>query len=794
MKTLINLKLLLFLLLSSNLFAQSTQNIKGIITDKQSEMPLIGATIIIQDTDPILGSTTDINGHFMIENVPLGRYTIQASYLGYESTSIPNIELNAGKENYLEISLEESFTKLNEVVVKDRRDKSKAQNELATISARSVDVEEINRYSGGRGDVGRIAANFAGVSTADDARNDIVIRGNSPTGVLWRLEGIPIPNPNHFAFLGTTGGPVSALNTNLLKNSDFLTSAFPAEYGNALSGVFDLGFRKGNRDKHEFTFQLGAVSGIELMAEGPLNKAKGGSYLVAGRYSFVDIAANMGMPIGTDASPNYQDLAFHLDFGKTKLGRFSIFGVNGWSQIDLTHDKITENDLYGKVDEDNFPRSLFGVIGLKHNLLLGKKSYWRTIIAGSTSQSTTEVDKYFNMDTEEEYKKRTIEIYNSEYRLSLSSFINKKFNSRLTLRTGLLLEENIYDLTRRNRLLTSDWVNMYDFKENTFLGQAYVQSQFKLRRNLTLNTGLHAQLFSLNNEFLVEPRLALNYALNDQNTFNMGYGLHSQSAPLAILLTEEEVAEGMTERSNINLEAIKSHHFVVGYDVQFHTSWRAKVEAYYQYVHNVPVDPYPSSFSTLNIGASFIFPEDKTNLVNQGSGQNYGLEFTLEKFFSKGYYGLLTSTLYNSQYKGSDNIQRNTAFNNQYVINLLAGKEFKIGLARRNAITFDTKLTTAGGRFYTPIDLEASREVGFEILKEEQAYSQRHPNYFRWDAKLGIKLNSKKRALSHQFYIDIQNITNQQNLFIQQYNRASEQIYSINQLGFFPDFMYRIQF
>jgi len=222
------------------------------------------------------------------------------SYLGYEGVTIPNIELSAGKEVYLEIGIEESIEQLNEIVISAEVEKDRAQNEMATISARTFSMEEVNRYSGGRSDIGRLAANFAGVSTSDDARNDIVIRGNSPTGVLWRLEGIPIPSPNHFSTLGTTGGPVSALNPNIIKNSDFMTSAFPAEYGNALAGVFDLGMRSGNKDKHEFMAQLGAVSGLEFMAEGPINKDNQSSYLVAGRYGFVGLAGQIGLPIGTN--------------------------------------------------------------------------------------------------------------------------------------------------------------------------------------------------------------------------------------------------------------------------------------------------------------------------------------------------------------------------------------------------------------------------------------------------------------------------------------------------------------
>ncbi len=195
----------------------------------------------------ITGTVTDADGHFYIKGLAAGRYQLEFSYTGYKAVTLPNVLITSGKETEMDVVMEEGIV-LEEAVIVATADKDKAINEMATISARTFSLEEVTRYSGGRNDASRLVSNFAGVAAANDNRNDIVVRGNSPAGILWRLEGIPIPNPNHFSTLGTTGGPVSALNTNLLKNSDFLTSAFPAEYGNALSGVFDVGFRSGNKD------------------------------------------------------------------------------------------------------------------------------------------------------------------------------------------------------------------------------------------------------------------------------------------------------------------------------------------------------------------------------------------------------------------------------------------------------------------------------------------------------------------------------------------------------------------
>ena len=641
-----------------------------------------------------------------------------------------------------------------------------------------------------------------GVSTPDDSRNDIVIRGNSPSGVLWRLEGVPIPNPNHFSTLGTTGGPVSALNPNLLKNSDFITSAFPGEYGNALAGVFDLGFRSGNRDEHEFMFQLGAVSGVELMAEGPINKEKGSSYLIAGRYAFTGLATSLGIDIGTNAVPNYRDIAFKIDFGKSKLGKTTLFGIGGSSDIDFLHDEVDEEDLFAAPDEDAFAKSRFGVVGIKNNYLIDNQTYVRTILAFSTSGNDFDNFRFLNMDTDQERRILYQRADNTENRISFSSFINRKFNAKWTVRAGVLFENFRNDInsnTRegrpdRNEDGDPDFDNTLDFDGDANLLQVYGQTQFKLSKKWTLNGGLHAQYYNLNEQFVIEPRLGINYHLNENQTLNFGYGLHHQTQPIPIQLLEEETSTGVFEQTNRDLDFTRSNHFVVGYDVKLGNNWRGRLEAYYQTINNVPVERNPSSFSILNIGDDFGFPNDVFNLQNTGTGFNRGVELTLERFFSKGFYGLFTTTIFDSKYEGSDGIERNTAFNNGYVVNILLGREFKFKPESRYTFTFDTKLTTAGGRYFTPVDLEASNLIQREVEIDALAFSERFDPYLRWDVKFGFKLNSKKRQISHQFFLDIQNVTNRENVFARRYNRQTNQVNEALQLGFFPDFLYRIQF
>jgi CarboxypepD_reg-like domain/TonB-dependent Receptor Plug Domain len=787
-----------FLLISTMSWAQTgTQTIRGTIVDKQSEFPLIGAAVEVTTLENTKGSITDVDGRFVISDVPYGRQELNVSYLGYNSITLPNIVVSAGKEVILEIRLEESVVQMNEVVVTAEVEKDKANNEMATISTRSFSLEEVTRYSGGRNDVSRLASNFAGVSTANDSRNDIVIRGNSPTGVLWRLEGVPIPNPNHFSTLGTTGGPVSALNPNLLKNSDFMTSAFPAEYGNANAGVFDIGFRNGNKDRYEFTAQLAAFSGLEFMAEGPLSKKKKGSFLVSYRNSFVEIANVLGIPTGTTATPNYKDLSFKIDLGNGKAGKFSFFGIGGLSDITFLGEEIDETDLFADPTQDATAQSKLGIIGVKHNILLNKTTYVRTVISASTSQNG------FNQDNllEDGTKLRVTEVDDINDRYSLSSFLNKKFNAKFNLRTGVLIEYMNLKTRVDNRDGEPDndgdgepdWVKVRDFNGGMTLFQAYGQAQYRVNEKWTLNLGLHSQFLDFNNTYAIEPRAAINWNFQPNQSLSLGYGMHNQMQPLPVIFHEEETSPGVFERTNAELDFTQSQHFVLGYDLKFGTDWRVKAEAYYQDISDAAVESFPSSYSVLNSGADFVSPVEGS-LVNNGVGTNYGFELTVEKFFSKGYYGLLTASIFESKYKGSDGIERNTAFNNNYVLNVLAGKEVKIGKDKRNALSFDFKLTTAGGRYFTPIDEDASKAAGEEVLIEELAYSEQYDPYFKLDVKFGFHLNSKKRKFSQQFFLDLQNITGHKNIFVNRYNKLTNEVNPVYQSGFFPDILYRVQF
>lgn len=776
------------LLITQLSFAQNNkQNIRGVVTDKLSQTTLPGATIQVINVSVIKGTSTDINGNYVLTDISPDRYEIKISFVGYKEVIIPNVIVTSGKETILDIGMEEMVTTLNEVVV-NGTSKDKTINNLTIISARTFSTEEVNRYAGGRSDAARLVANFAGVSAPDDSRNDIVIRGNSPVGVLWRINGMNVTNPNHFASVGTTGGAVSAVNTNLLKSSDFLTSAFPAEYGNATAGVFDLGFRNGNSQKRETTLQVGVITGLEATTEGPINKEKGSSYLIGYRYALAGVAQTFGIDIGTTATPSYQDLSFSLNSGNTKLGKFTMFGILATSSINISGG--TSGSLYAGEGGGHDLSSKIGIIGINHFKQISNKSYFSSTIGLNYSQ-TDQSDYGFDRLTNESFLNQENNVAKTGY--NFSSSFNSKINSRLFVKIGVqdeLIGLNLYYRTKDR--IFDDWKQIWDYDSYTNLTQAYIHAKYSFSNNFTLNAGVHSQVFFLNNSVSVEPRLGLKYEINTKSSLSFGYGLHSQMQPINVYFLQTQNADGSYSYNNEDLDFTKSHHFVLGYDLLPFQNWRIKSEVYYQYLFDVPVNTFSSSYSMLNTGAGFK-TDLEDSLTNGGTGTNYGIELTIEKFFSKGYYALFTSSIYSSKYKGSDGVERNTAFNGKYVYNILGGKEWKVGSDKRNKISTDLKITNAGGRAYTPVDLTTSKAIGHGVYSTD-VYSDYYANYFRMDLKIGYTHNSRTKKLSQTLSLDLQNVTNNKNVFSQEYDDKSQAIKTTYQLGFFPNLIYKLQF
>lgn len=782
MKPLVLLWLLLGCI-SFNYGQEIVGTITGEVKDKQSQTSLPGASIVVNSGSFTQGTSADTEGYFRIEKVPAGRFSITISYVGYHSVTLQNIELISKKTLFLEVELLEKVESIEEVSVSAYH-KDKTINEFATLSSRTFTVEESNKFAGSWGDPARMVSSYAGIVTAGDQRNDIIIRGNSPIGLVWRLDGIVIPNPNHFGTYGTTGGPISILNNNQLANSDFFTGAFPAEFGNALSGAFDLKMRRGNSQKHEFMGQMG-FNGFELGAEGPISRKHNSSYMLNYRYTMMDVMSAIGM-FEVGGVPKYSDVSFKLSLPSSRMGSFSLIGLGGISSIKLEEDTgsgWTADMLPGT---QVFNGAKMGVLGLSNKYFFSNSTRMETVLSTSYSNSFNDVDSLRG----EIYAPFYSESYN-ETRLVFSTKLISKFNAKNSFQLGGIAEYFFFDFYDETHIPGLDEViNNTDIQENTSLYQGFAQLKHSISDNLFINAGIHGQLFALNRSAMIEPRLGIGYKLNSKHALSLGYGLHGHTQPKFIYFIQTKLSESPKEYtlSNRELGFSKSHHFVAGYDYRISTNLRLKIEAYHQILYDIPVEKQPSYFSLVNYGVNF-YNEKIDSLFNGGNGKNSGLEFTLEKFLSKNFYFLITASLFDSKYRGSDEVWRNTAYNGNYTLNLLAGYELPI---KTDALAFNIKVVRAGGKRYIPINIEQSILYGDAVYNYDEAYNPQFKDYFRVDLRISYRKNSK--SLSQEWSFDVQNLTDHDNIFMQRYDNNTKSVVNVLQMKFFPIGSWKIYF
>ncbi len=793
-----------------------TQTIRAKVFDSETNFPLIGVRVDINLPTPIRAGS-DVEGNVILKQIPVGRHELTASAVGYETKTL-TIEVNSGKELVLTIPMTERITQKNEVTLSGKK-RGEVINEMAVLSAQQFSVEETNRYPGSRMDPARMASNFAGVQGSDDSRNDIVVRGNSPLGVVYRVEGIDIPNPSHFAVSGSTGGPVSILNNKILGNSDFFMSAFPAEYGNSTSGVFDLKLRNGNNNQHEFTGQFG-LFGTEVLTEGPLNKSGKSSYLIMGRYSSLALFQKLGVSLGTDAVPIYGDAAFKLNWKLKNGGQLSFWGMGGKSNIDILISKQTEysKEFYGEGDRDQYFGTSMVVSGFNYKKSLNEKTYISSTLALSKeeqharheylhrslnisgSDTTIRVDSSFNM----------LGFNFSTIKISGYFALNHKINKQNLIKAGLIMDNlnfNFIDSVLSDLNDRNSWQTRWNFQSMAFLIQPFVQWKWKVNNNMDVTAGLHAQYFTLSNSISpAEPRVGFKYRLSGNQAIFAGGGMHSQTQPY---YTYAYDPDNNGDAHNLKMDFSRSLHSGLGYEKSFGPGLNFKTEAYYQYLYNLPISQISNSFSLVNAGGGFsrVFPND--TLVNDGKGVNYGLEFTLQKYFSKSFFFMFSASIYDSKYLASDGNWRNTSYKGaniadgidlSYVWNILAGKEFKIG--KNQILGLGSKITRAGGKRYGIVDI-AQTENAKDIVFRDSLYNElTFADYFRVDLKINWRMNTKH--LTHEFGLDLVNLLNTRNLLSLAYAPSLDPaviaspdyrpIAEKTQLGRLPIFYYKIDF
>ena len=715
-----------------------TQVIRGQVIDMESQTPLAFASIAATTTDPVMGTISDAKGYFRLENVPVGRHNIKVTFVGYESQVIPELMVSTGKELVLTIKMKEEMSELEEVVIKAYTKKDKPLNSMATVSARTFSVEEARRYAGGWDDPGRLVASFAGVTTENSRDNTIIIRGNSPKGLLWRLEGVEIPNPNHFANMATFGGGgISALSALVVGNSDFFTGAFPAEYGNAVSGVFDIKLRPGNNETHEHAVQLGII-GLDISSEGPLGKDTRASYLFNYRYSTFGLIKSVFPEEIKDFMPAYQDLSFKFNMPTKNAGVFSIWGL---ASDDSDEFKAEPDSALWEMADDRRDGSLtqrMGAVGLNHRYIFQKKAWLSTSLAvtGSLNKFEGGILGYDLNRYEEEF------IDARNYKLSFTSVYNRKFSAKHANRTGFIVDNMHYDILLKHApVYDQGMITVSDERGASNTVQVFSQSKFSLTRRFSMNAGIRGHYFDLNKELVIEPRLGLTYDIGKAQSVSLAYGKHSRLEPLILYFARVNDGSSISQ-PNKDLEISKAHHMVFAYDISLNPNLRLKIEPYIQFLYDVPVIP-DSSFSVLNMEADWYFDQE---LINTGTGRNAGIDVTLERFLQNGYYYLVTASVFDSKYMGDDGIERNTRFNSGYVFNVLYGKEWILGKESNKILGVNAKINFFGGKRTTPVN-EAASDIAQDVVYDySQLFEDKEPNKFYVSATINYRINKKRHS------------------------------------------------
>jgi len=766
---------------------QLKQNIRGKIIDKTSGEAIAGVNVILLDLDSLVGSVTDESGIFLMRNVTIGHYSLKASFVGYEDAIERDAIVNSGKEPFITMSMRQSVVSLGEVVVRPNLVNGQPINNFSLSGGRSFSVEETKRFASNFNDPARMMTAYPGIAANNDATNSMAVRGNSPNGMQWRMEGVEIPSPNHFSAFGSSGGAISMLSLNMLDNSDFFSGAFAAEYGNALSGVMDIKLRKGNNQKSEKAFQVGVI-GLDMAAEGPFKKRKNSSYLVNYRYSTLGLMENLGFfPAG--AVPEYQDLSFNLAFPKGS-GTTNVWGIAG--------NGIINEDQNGGNKSHLQTKSAIG--GITHRRSFSNHS--SLIVTASASANMDELTHsvIVNPQATETSSYR----HNESQSFRISTQFNKKFSPRSALRSGAVFSYQHYNLTHQFIDYSNNKTMAYPLSAGGGTGYVQIYSQWKkyLNDRVTLNAGLHGIFFVLNNHYSVEPRLGLNYEVSPSENVSFASGLHSRIQPLTLYFGEVQQTDGTTYAPNRNLDFSKALHYVASYDKVIKESFHFRTEIYYQHLYNIPVY-YESigpvkytSYSAINVTNEYINTTLQENLpfplANTGQGKNYGLEFTFEKFFSNNYYFLITNSLFQSRYRGSDNIERNTQFNSQHIFTALAGKEYCSGIGKNNVVELNARITWTGNNRQTPIDVAASRAANSVVYDYTRSFEEKLSDYFRLDLHFGLRKN--KSRTSHIWSFDLRNATNRQNAGYEILNFQTGKIDYAKQLGLIPVLNYRIEF
>ena len=784
--------------------------IRGRLIDRASKQPLSDGFVELLNFSPQrIVKIDSATGHFEFKFVPVGRHRLLATADNYEKIYELNINVVAGSEQFLTLQLNEKIEDVKEpftaaqigygttqftaqIAIRQKDPFILMDN---TIGQQHFDIEQMNNLAGARNDPARMAASFSGISNADDTRNDIVVRGASPLGVQWLLEGLPIQNPNHLGLIGTTSGYFPILNINVIGEADFRLGAFSAQYANTSTGIFDIYLRNPETRRLRTTAQIG-WNGAELVLQGPLFN-KRSSFIVAGRYSLLPVFNSIGIyDLNAKSTPKIYDINYNFQYVTNKGNEFNLFGFYGNSAL---HTKASDEDFLNifnpapraNVDWENNNT----VVGLKYRHFFSKHFFWQTTIGGNIAYNNQE--HIYHKTTHPwtlPYRGLYSKIYQSTY--SISSFVNQKVNTKFSWRSGFMLQHRVNEFFEVQDRFNVAPIVYYDYIGSNQLIHLYLHTNYRLTSNFNFQLGAAALYNNLNQQFVAEPRVNLSWDIGKKHQLDIIYTMQNQeiSPRLSYLQLQSfnSTIGAVYDTSARNLKMMGNHYFTIDYVYQPKSHLQFKLSPYYKFWYNVPVNAEEATgFSAFNFDSRLPYNLPKFKMESTGTAENYGIDLIAIHHLNKGFQLNYTVSFFESTYKGSDGIKRDARFDRDWLTRLAASKEWTLNKTKANVFFLSTTFTLAGGERYTPIDIEQSGYFNEEILTN-QWFENRTDFYMRWDIKTGFRFNGKK--VNHYFYIDMTNVLGRKNILTYHYDNATETVKPIYQYGRMPELFYRIQF
>ena len=759
----IYLLLLLLLIAPTAVFSQKSYDgiILGTIIDAETQSPVEDAVIEILNTGN--KTTTDSTGNFFFQNLKYDSYQIKISGTGYDPLIKSDLIVYASKPLELIIKLNSKGIITDQIDVEANYFQKSSD---VNISSLNLDFEEIRRAPGATEDISRMIQTIPGVSIGNDQRNDIIVRGGSPAENLILIDGIEIPNINHFGTDGSTSGAIGFINVKFIQETGILTGGFPSTFGDKLSSVIDINFREGSKKKFYSDINL-SIAGFGGIFEGPLSEK--GSYMFSIRRSYLELIKNS---IRLSSVPNYWDFNLKADYEISPKDKITLIGLLGLDKIDFSEESA-ENNPYGNSQDD---QKTFAA-GINYKKLF-KKGFIQNILSDSYT------DNYIvQIDGQSALIKFENKANNNE--IILKSDLNYQLSSNLSLNTGIGgkyagIKNYLFLKGDTNAAgFVFDTINA-DSKFNAvkLFGHANLTSKF-LKDRLVVNTGVRLDYFDyIRLKTYFSPRIGASYKITPVTSLNAAAGIYYQSPEYIWLSSHPD---------NKNLNSIRSDHYILGLDHFFSGDLKATVELFYKNYKDYPVWKDIPTYILIDGGTEF-GPNIVGEAVSAGTGYVKGIDVSLQKKLSsqKGLYGIINYSYINTGFTALAGGEKPGAFDPGHQFTLIAGYQFSSGWLA------GLKFKYSGGRPYTPLDYDASKRVNREVYATDDFNSARYPYYMRIDMRVDKKFDFSKASLV--CYIELQNLFDRENIYSYYWNEDNKKPGTIYQWAFFPVGGISIQF